>query len=78
MTKEAGVGDENSDKEVENQGGGPSGNVVGTESEVGVLLVRLDGLGSQEKEDPDTRDRISIGRGSETSCVLPCALNSSV
>ena len=78
MTKEAGVGDENSDEEVEDQGSGPGGNVVGTESEIRVLLVRLDGFGSQEKEDPDTRDSVSIGRYSESPSVLPCALNSSV
>jgi hypothetical protein len=60
VTKEACIGDENSDEEVEDQGSGPSGNVVGTESEVRVLLVRLDGFGSQEKEDPDARDRFSI------------------
>jgi hypothetical protein len=78
VTKKAGVGDEDSDEEVEDQGSGPSGDVVGTQSEIGVLLVRLDGFGSQEKEDPDTRDRISTGRYSETLCVLPCALNSSV
>ena len=78
MTKEAGVGDENSDEEVEDQGSGPGGNVVGTESEIRVLLVRLDGFGSQEKEDPDAADVISEGRGSEILYVLPGALNSSV
>ena len=78
MTKEAGVGDQNSDEEVENQGSGPSGNVVRAESEIGVLLVRLDGLGSQEKEDPDTADEVSEGRGSGKLSILPCALDSSV
>jgi hypothetical protein len=78
VTKEAGVGYEDRDEEVENQGSGPSRNVVRTEGEVRVLLVRLDGLGSQEKEDPDTADGISEGRGSKTLSVLPCALNGSV
>lgn len=78
MTQEAGVGDENSDEQIENQGSGPSGNVVRAESKVGVLLVRLDGLGSQEEEDPDTADRVSEGRGGEALSGLPCALNSSV
>ena len=78
MTKEAGVGYKDSDEEVEDQGSGPSGNVVRAESEVGVLLVRLDGLGSQEKEYPDTADGISEGRGSGIPSVLPCALDGGV
>jgi len=78
VTKEAGVGYKDSDEEVEDQGSSPSGNVVRAESEVGVLLVRLDGLGSQEKEDPDTANGISKGRGSETLSVLPCALDGGV
>ena len=78
MTKEAGVGDEDGNEEVEDQGSGPSGNVVRAESKVWVLLVRLDGLGGQEKEDPDTADKISGSQGSEIANVLPCALNSSI
>jgi hypothetical protein len=78
VTEEAGVGNEDSDEEVEDQGSGPSGNVVRAESKVGVLLVRLDGLGSQEKEDPDAVDVISEGWGNKVLCVLPGALDSSV
>lgn len=59
MAEEAGVGDKDGDEEVKDQGSGPSGNVVRTEGEVGVLFVRLDGFGSQEKEDPDAADHVS-------------------
>lgn len=62
MTKEAGVGYEDGDEEVEDQGSGPGRDVVRAESKVRVLLIRLDGLGSQEKEDPDTADGVSKGR----------------
>lgn len=78
MTKEAGVGDQDSDEEVEYQRRGPGGNVVGTEGEVWVLLVRLDGFGSQEEEYPDTADGVSEGQGGSLLNVLPCALHSSV
>lgn len=54
VSKEAGIGDQNGYKEVEDQGNGPGRDVVRTKSKVRVLLERLDGLGSQEKEDPDT------------------------
>lgn len=78
MTKEAGVGYEDGDEEIENQGSGPSRDVVRAESKVRVLFICLDGLGSQEKEDPDTAEGISEGRGGGTWSVLPGALNGSV
>ena len=53
VSKEAGIGDQNGYEEVEDQGNGPGRDVVRTKSKVRVLLERLDGLGSQEKEDPD-------------------------
>lgn len=56
VTEEAGVGNENGDEEIDDQGSGPSGNVVRTEGEVGVLFVRLDRFGSQEQEDPNAAD----------------------
>lgn len=53
VSKEASIGDQNGYEEVEDQGNGPGRDVVRTKSKVRVLLERLDGLGSQEKEDPD-------------------------
>ncbi|KAG9526727.1 hypothetical protein KCV07_g6, partial [Aureobasidium melanogenum] len=41
VAEEAGVGDENGDEEVDDQGSGPSGNVVRTEGKVGVLFTQM-------------------------------------
>lgn len=45
MAEETGVGYQDGDKEVCDKRSGPGGDVVGTQGEVGVLFVSLDGLG---------------------------------